>query len=1008
MDNLLFWNSWHKAPRFLYLFFLCLFTGSLLYFTYAYFWGAEQTMYLDTETDLSNVRVVTDSFTQHLFSYQTEAESYLIFKKFVVSDLQISISLTWLTLALVWLSIAAVLASATYLSFFWFYGSMGLLMYLLTTLNTELLGAWQLPANVLLAILIIAFVGLSYFFYAIKKQAGFVSRFVAFFVLVALVAVFLFTGSEAGYPALYLGRYGLILPLIFTVFFILLSSIELVRCFLWLTTWSKVAPGGTTVMLNFTVITFIYLLNVLLAYLKQRGILTWDFLFVDAFILLPLAAIAGLWGFQKRFPRFKNILGNDRAAIFMYVALGTICFSTLAYAFTMANDPLTEALSETILLAQLAFGLSFYLYIVFNFGTPMQKGLPVYKVLFLKTRIPLVAATALATVFAAIFMMQGNFEPYYKARAGYFNAIGDVHRAENELFIAEQYYKEAINNDYYNHRANYSLATLAQQQNDLNLTGYYYSRAIDLKPSVLAYVGLSNNYLQRDRYFDALFVLQEGSQKFPQESVLYNNIALQFIRTNVTDSTYYYFDAAVANTSRYRELLEGNLLAFLAKNRIGSDTAATIAKARYLPYENNLLVIKNAQQTRSKHTLNSRFLPDSVLSNEAFCYLYNLGLNQIKNPDAEVAQAIEHHRQVPANILYYEDLSFIQAQMLYHGGQVQEATRLLESVARSSGAMGPFYFNTLGLWMIEKRAYDEAVHYLKRSFDEGNDNAAMNLALAYAKNGQPLQSAEYWRQLTNDPDTIVRSTASLMQRLLSTTDPGQIRQYSDEYQLQAMYYQQNALNSIAAEKIYSQIQNQEIRSYAAAALMGYYLREQNWTEAEALWQNTREAAMRFPEAASELYIQYAHILTEQRKYRELASWLEQNSKYIAQPYFQEYFKGRALHGTNQLTEAQAAYERSLKLNPYYEENIVSLVALLNSQQQSDAAYEMLVELIDLSPRNAEILKAYVLQAVRVRLQSFAEQAKNRLDSMLSPAEQRSFNQQYLQVQEEVRLSSDQW
>ncbi len=965
-------------------------------------------MALDTETDLSNVRVVTDSFTQHLFSYQTEAESYLIFKKFIVSDLQISQLVNAFTLVVVWLSIAALLASATYLSFFWFYGSMGVLMYLLTTLNAELLGSWGLDNNVLLAILIISFVGLSYFYYAVSKHTGFNTRFLAFVILIALLALFLITGTDAQYPALYLGRYGIIIPLVFTVLFIVLSSIELIRCFLLLTTWSRISPGKNTALLNFTIISLIYLLNVLLAYLELRGYIDLDIIYLDAFALLPLAAIAGIWGFPKRYIRLKSIIQNERASLFIYIALGTICFSTIAYAFTMANDPLTEALAETILLSQLAFGFSFYIYIVFNFYTPMQKGMPVHKIIFQPARIPLVALMGLAIVLAGIFLMQSNISPFYKASAGYYNGIGDVHRAENELFIAEQYYKEAINNDYYNHRSNYSLATLAQLQNDLQLTGYYYSRAIDLKPSVHAYIGLSNNYLQRDRYFDALFVLQEGSRRFPEESALYNNIALQFIRTNVNDSTYYYFDRAVAHTSQHKELLEGNMLAFLAKNRIIYDTIQTRANASYLPYENNLLVIKNLKQEKATQELNQRFLPDSVLSNEAFCYLYNLGLNQVKSPNAAVIKAIDHYRTVPQNFVYHEDLSYVKAQMLYHQGNTQEATRMLESIALSSGAMGPFYFNTLGLWMIEKRAYNEAVYYLKKSYDNGNDHAAMNLALAYAKSGQPEQSAEYWRIVASSQDSVVRATAVLMQQLLSTTSPEQIRQYNDEYKLQALYYNKNRIGSGLAGQIFGQIRNPEIQSYAASALMGYYFKESNWNEAAAIWQSMRETAARYPEAASELAIQYAHLLTEQRNYRELYTWLDQNAATIQQPYFREYFRGRALHGTGQLQEARSAYEKSLQLNPYYEETIVSLVALLNNQQQSEQAYELLVELIELSPRNPEILKAYVLQALRVRLPSFAEQAKNRLDSMISPAEQRAFNQRYEQLQEEIRQAADTW
>jgi hypothetical protein len=144
--------------------------------------------------------------------------------------------------------------------------------------------------------------------------------------------------------------------------------------FLYLVT--KGGGSGGDSLTHFTIITFFYLINLLLAFLHNSHVIGWNIFYLDAFFVFVVSLVLGLWGFRKRSISFENIISFIPNGAFLYLGLALISVGTMAYSFATANDPLIEMFEDAIMYIHMAMGLVFYAYVLINFKSPIQQGLP--------------------------------------------------------------------------------------------------------------------------------------------------------------------------------------------------------------------------------------------------------------------------------------------------------------------------------------------------------------------------------------------------------------------------------------------------------------------------------------------------------------------------------------------------------------------------------------------------------------------------------------------------------
>ncbi len=302
----------------------------------------------------------------------------------------------------------------------------------------------------------------------------------------------------------------------------------------------------------------------------------------------------------------------------------------------------------------------------------------------------------------------------YQSVAGYFNGLGDLYTKTQEFVLAEQYYKMALQQEFQNHKSNYALASLAMRQDDKTAAAYYFKQATLKNPSAQAYIGLGNVLAQENLFFDAVFSLQEGIRRVPENGELLNNLGMLYYRTQVADSAYYYLD--LAQRSRRRdEVPATNLLAIWAKSADLAllDSLAQSADPKDYPsWQANWLTVQNLRKNFEKQSFVSATIrEDSLLNVSGLAYLVNYSLNQARHDSLPI-------RLIPqlsnSNPLLSDELLLASLYPEFYVGNKVRALEIMQALSDEEGEKAEVYRKVLGHWLLQLGLYAEALDQFSR------------------------------------------------------------------------------------------------------------------------------------------------------------------------------------------------------------------------------------------------------------------------------------------------------
>ena len=284
MQQIIFWKDWYTPYKIFYNVFLCLFAASLLTLLIQYSIGIDAIISWDIVNELKSVSIVLDKFTVNFvetlhatslqnYDFTVNTHAYLIFQKFVGSNFEVNY-LAYLFFTFVSISIILLLSAVTCLKAVWYYGGIGIFVIFLVSIRFDLVvdldpiidtGYLQL-VNILLITAIILFCSTSYYFYAYKKDTSFELRFLIFSIITILLGCLVWFKSDVSHPVLLLTNYGCVMPVILTIIFIFIVSLENIDSILYLVTRSKSSRSGSN-LLHFTFFSLIYLSCLVLLFL---------------------------------------------------------------------------------------------------------------------------------------------------------------------------------------------------------------------------------------------------------------------------------------------------------------------------------------------------------------------------------------------------------------------------------------------------------------------------------------------------------------------------------------------------------------------------------------------------------------------------------------------------------------------------------------------------------------------------------------------------------------------
>lgn len=705
MKALFFWKNWPKTHSWLYIFSLTLLFISLLYFGVNYFLGLDNVIHWDILSELNQATFTLDQLPPNTLT----APLYYVTEQFLASPMALNQTANWGFVILFLIGLILALSAVSTLRSIWYYVGMGLFIFVIASLKIDTFGG--LTGNYLSIGLIALYGGISFYFNAFQIETELWKRFLVF---ALTTAILLIISSFYGNITTHLTAYSLPAALALSMIFVFWIAIEILNGLLYLATSNRNTNG----LVHFSVLSIIYLGNVLLIFLQNTKSVNWTVFTFSSFLLYLVSLGLGIWGLKKRAELIEASMPFDSAGAFVYVALGIITTATMGFAFGTANDPLAESLEDTITYTHLTMGLLFFFYIFFNFGPMFRQGLEIHKIAYRPRLFGLYTVRGVAIPLLLLLLVDEHYFPVLQGFAGYYNALGDHQTANNDLKTAEIYYHQALTYEYQNHKSNYALASLALQQGDNTTAGGYFRQALLKQPSAYAYAGLGSCLVKENLFFDAVFALKEGVKKFPKSGELQNNLALLYDKTDLADSAYYFYEQA-SHHARKSDAAKANVLAFWVKKPELADFKQiniTYKENTYPSVQANLLALNNLHKEVIRFTGDSQaWIPkDSALNIMQFACLYNLAMAMPKISTI----APDDHKQAtlpllqlanrPANSDFYSDLLFAQAVQAYYGGDKRTAFDLIASqAAADTTKTGESYRKTLQLWLGKEQKYGD-------------------------------------------------------------------------------------------------------------------------------------------------------------------------------------------------------------------------------------------------------------------------------------------------------------
>ena len=1008
MNEFTFWKSWHPNSRAVYSLLLGLFVLSISCFFFIYPQGFLNVVSWERISELVNLSVVREPVTVGLFSFSYALDFNLVQEHFLGSSLQLSPIGAYLLLALlavIWVFILTIISAV---DGFWHYVGTLLLLGIILLFQFEQLLWFGQVQKLGVVIAFFLFLGPTFYLQHINQNFGLIDRLLIFIGSTLTFGLLIWLFAETEKPFLTLAYHSLGVPIAFSIIFILILGHELISFFTTIITQSN-TPQSTKSLLHLSILSLIYLVNLGLLFLRNIGTLHWDIIYLDAFWLLLVLGFVGIWGFRQREIQYKFLFLFAPLGAILYMCLAICTVGTVVFLSWQGNDPLLESLEDCIVYSQLGFSFVFLLYLVANFIQPLISNQRVNLILYRPNTLPYTTALIGGAIATLGFFARGSFFAYYQIISGYYIGVGDLQWMKDDLFVAEQYYKLSDQYAKDNHRANYALGALARQQEDPVLTAFYFQEALSKKPTPLSYANTSAAYQSTNQYFDALFTLKEGIEKFPQNAQLANNLAMVYGQTDILDSAIYWLTRSTENTN-IQKAAEANILALIAKYTnqltIDADSLANdfLNFKRYPPTIINHMALHAKKEPVDSLDvwLKPEIIRNKALSSFDFAQIHNYLLAS-STVDTTLLNLAESLAEMAENFPYTEDLVFATAHARYRRGQIVDAYRKLDRLQSVNVFKQNYYLDIMGLWALEQQAPRLAAGKFAQLAERNYQDAALKFALSLTEslpspdvNTEQVLSA--WRNLLSDSTQIshhptARQILKILQSPFADLE-------SDNARYQWLRFRSFKLDPVELAEAFSQFED---NSYAAIALYDLAAKESadfNEVLPEHVQRLKKNESLLNYQGT--IFLEWAWALTEINQ-SNAAKWNGRINRLVPlnlhQQYEKKYFQALSAEVNNEPLAVKLYQE--LLGNPFFEKGFIGAVSYIYADDD-EAAYQLWIDAIQTNPYSAELLANYILSALRNGLENYAEESLADYKVMVSA----NRYQQFVQVYENTKKESE--
>lgn len=995
-ENLFFWKNWPRTICFLYIFLLALIVGVMVYAAMGYFNGFQNIAGWETITSIETSPIVIDVFSVSIFNVEVKAENFLTEKIFSVKDIHISALYPTLFIVIVFLAASVLTTVVTFLKRIYFLVGMTLVVLFLALLKLDILGVFGWYNNYFFLVYTGVVLLTAFYFQNINQRISFFIRWISFFgIFLTLLAVVLFFSHEQN-PFSYIANYGLIIPFIVTAIFIFLVAHEVVYSFASITN----ASGSRYASVHFLVVSLVYLGNLFLVYLKNTNQVNWNFYSIDPFLLLGISIIIGFVGFKQKTQ--SGGMGFYPTGAFFYISLALVAISTIAYLWHTANDPMIEALEDVIVYSHIGMGIMCALYTFSNFAKSFSIHRTVALYFYKPSRFSFQVARVGGVVVVLAFFFKSSYFSFYQSIAGYYNNIGDTYLTENNLPLAQSYYRLGAQYEFQNHKSNYSLADLFCRSQKEDIAIFYLKRALVKQPTIQAYIKLAGLFSKNNLFFESLFTLKEGIKKFPQSPELYTNLASLYNKTNILDSAYIYLQQA-RHCSSTKDMMDSNLLFFWSKHaaklspNIDSILQASSLK-NYLPYASNRVAFYNMLRRSTSVHEDTLLIQNKPISSSLIGYIHNASLNNLYHAEKKGIWIPVLHRlekQSSDNQDYLQELKLLEALQYYHIENKRKALSLLQQV--SAVEKYALYDELMGLWLLEQQASQAAVAYFQKAIEGGRRSSSLIYqAIALTEAGRSADAIECWKIISNEVLSMKNLSTSMVHILNSREDTSLIGK------LACVRYSNKSVDE--KEKLIASITSTETQAMAWNMFFKEYVIHHDDRITEKLIRHLSlslnpSTGKHEPSTSSQqqlLYI-YGQWLFNKQDWKELENFI-QNTLWNSNQVI-EHWQAMCYINRHELQNVDSLFTKALEKAPLNSDVIESARLFYNGQHQAERAYQFIWDAIRLNPYDVKLYESYILQCFVIGIEKYADEGMVHLSTIASATEFKRFTMIYQKEKE---------
>ncbi len=973
MHSVVFWKSWNPSYRILMYILLGVFVFALLYLWYGYFQGADGIIHWERFQEQKVVETTVHSFRLGPFVLNVPGDSYAILEYFNGSPIVPNTGASYVFLALIAITTVFLLSVITTLPRFWFFLGMGLFIAFIVSLRFEVLAVGGYTNRTAVVAVLLLYVAPAFYFNQIRSRIPFINRLITFSTITIVLALLVQFFAAVDYPFYHLALTAYTPGIILSIVFIIMVSHEIMASFVF------IAGQGTTKNLqHLSIISVIYLANVVITCFHELGVIDWNFIYINLYLLLTCSAILGLWGFRQREFMYQNIMPFAPFGAIFFIALATICFATTGQMLNNANDPALKVLRNFIIFSHTGFGVIFLTYLFSNFVLMLARNLPVYKVLYNPTRMPYFTFRFAGLIAMLGFVFYSGWRDFvFNGLAGFYNFAGDLHSLLDNRGFAESFYDQGRVQGFQNHRSNYALATMKTARYSFDDAHYNYELANARRPTAYSLTNAANLYLWENKNAQAIARYQHALQVLEDSGPVQNNLGFAYAKTHDVDSALIYLNAAREH-SISKPAAETNFFALATMEFVPIKIDSVLALFEAHPGAvSNALALSTLQNQKFNTPVSPlgqkqlNLYTATLLNNYIIKYATSLDTLFIENAYALASDS--------TNEGFSEALKSSLAFAYYHHGNVSKALEILGELAYISQSYQGKFNYIMGLWALEQGNAELASSYFSYSDTHTYKDAKFYNAIALTEAGKRSSALALWDSVAIGKDEAQKEIAARMKRILAL-QPSEVMTLGDAEKYQYCRYNIKLGDSLLFNRISNSFESAD---YKAQALLDY---SRKFFEADlmtpAIRFYNRIAGLEL--SNKQLYDDVRHaeliMLAYRREIPQLTSQMNKDVTFDGTRFLEKtLYTALIAESTGDSATAQQNYKILGTYNPYFEEGIIAAANFYRKKGgERLKTYNILAEAIQVNASSIRLLKAYINEAFNQGFDEYANSAGERL------------------------------